>query len=129
MSGGCIHCKQYQLNMMEARLEQKLAVDERAVALKDVGMLVQELADARAQIAAAKEILADLLQEGNEQARVNGMGAEREAALLGKFERLKAEMTEAIELLRWIKRNTYAPTLDKIDDRIDAFLAKHKEQP
>ena len=57
--------------------------------------LERELATLWPMYEALKVENAALRAELAEEARLNGMGAEREAALLGKVERLGAELAEA----------------------------------
>ena len=57
--------------------------------------------------------LAEAHKEGLEQARLNGMGVEREAALLGEQERLKRALFVAKELLQNIPLIQH--TLDTVD--------------
>lgn len=57
--------------------------------------------------------IARLTEELNEEARLNGMGGEREADLLGKVERLNALVAmqaEALENIRWHRKLGGSPT-------------------
>jgi hypothetical protein len=70
-------------------------------------------------LAALKEAQADTL----EQAKIVGMGGERELALMAKVERANARLAQAVELLTDARQaSDYLGRLG-VCERIDAFLA------
>jgi chromosome segregation ATPase len=73
-------------HLSEIKRLLKEAEDERAELLKENERLVDEVNEAR--------------KETSEQARLNGMGAEREARLMAEVAELKAKLAKKAELLR-----------------------------
>ena len=61
----------------------------------------------------AEEIIAQKDAEILEQCRINGMGAEREATLLGKVERQSAALKLAREALQGIHPGNMTPMAEK----------------
>ena len=99
-----------QLKAQEVEIKkQKLAVDERAVALKDVGMLVQELADARAQLAEAVKD-AERYRWIRDNNAVDWEGG-------------------ALEVPADAPDEVWDVYVLMIDAAVDATLARHNEQP
>lgn len=83
---GRIYEEDTEHHLSEIKRLLKEAEDERAELLKENERLVDEVNEAR--------------KETSEQAKLNGMGAEREARLMAEVAELKAKVTKKAELLR-----------------------------
>ena len=67
----------------------------------------------------------ELLEELQEQARLVGMGAERELALMAKVQRLERVNAELLEALEAIARGLETPQSDQLDGWTRAEAAQY----
>lgn len=100
-------------HMMNSRTEESNAHED---SMKDLKL---KLADAEATVELSGRRIAELEAEVLEQARINGMGGEREATLMGKVQRLESTLRLARGALEWAEH---------LADTCDASSQEHKWQ-
>ncbi len=87
-----------------ARARGRIYEEDTEHHLAEIKRLLKEADDEHKSLLAENERLVDEVNEArkeiSEQARLNGMGAEREARLMAENAELKAKLTEKAELLR-----------------------------
>ncbi len=81
-----------------------------------VGRRQIEVGDKLVRLSDAEAIIAQKDAEILEQCRINGMGAEREATLLGKVERQSAALKLARQVLMSVKETSSSTRLRRIVD-------------
>lgn len=103
--------------------------------LSDIKRLLKEAEDEHKSVLDENERLVDEVNEARkeigEQARLNGMGAEREARLMAEVAELKAKLTEKAELLRGCyaadhkRQKRVVAMTDSLKSIVDCCLEDH----